>query len=77
MYNSIINYPNIDKEQKMFDPKKTEYINKTFRLPINLIKQLEIIAQEKQISLNSLIAQCCEYAIDNMDSELKEKANKG
>ena len=51
----------------MFQIKKTEYVNKTFRLPVELVKNLETLAQEKGISLNNLIVQCCDYALENID----------
>ena len=51
----------------MFKVKKTEYVNKTFRLPQEFVQRLEMIAQEKKVSLNNLVVQCCEYAIENMD----------
>lgn len=50
----------------MFKVKKNEMINKTFRLPINLIQALQIIAQNQGISLNNLVKQCCEYALNNI-----------
>ncbi len=53
----------------MFEIKKEEYINKTFRMPVELIKKMEVIAQREKISLNNLVVQCCEYSIKN----LKEK----
>lgn len=59
--------------KKMFDPKKPEYINKTFRLSVDLVKKLENVAQSKQMSLNAIVAQCCEYALDNMDTGSKNK----
>ncbi len=49
----------------MFEVKKVEYMNKTFRMPVDLVKQLEVLAQEKQVSLNNLVVQCCEYALKN------------
>lgn len=52
----------------MFTVKKTEYINKTLRLPEELVKRLETVAQEKNISLNNLIAQCCEYAMEHLET---------
>ena len=55
----------------MFRVKKTEYINKTFRMPTELIKHLEVLAQEKNVSLNNLVVQCCEYALENLNSEDK------
>ncbi len=53
----------------MFEIKKEEYVNKTFRMPVTLVKKLEVLAQNNNVSLNNLIIQCCEYAVDN----LKEK----
>ncbi len=55
----------------MFEVKKEEHINKTFRMPVELVRRLEVLAQEKQVSLNNLIIQCCEYALDNLDSSKK------
>ncbi|MBQ8765468.1 MAG: toxin-antitoxin system HicB family antitoxin [Clostridia bacterium] len=49
----------------MFEVKKEEYINKTFRMPVQLLKKLEALAQEEKVSLNNLIIQCCEYSLDN------------
>ena len=53
----------------MFKIKKTEHINKTFRMPVDLIEKMEIIAQNKDVSLNTLVIQCCEYALENLDDE--------
>ena len=54
-----------------FEVNKPEYINKTFRMQVDLIKRLEVLAQEKSISLNNLVAQCCEYALENLKKEEK------
>ena len=51
----------------MFKVEKTEYINKTFRMPKDLITELSELAQKKDISLNQLIIQCCRYSLDNLD----------
>ena len=50
----------------MLEVKKPEHINKTFRMPVELVQKLEVLAQEKQVSLNNLIVQCCEYALNNL-----------
>ncbi len=50
----------------MFEVKKEEYVNKTFRVPVELLKKLETLAQNEKVSLNNLVLQCCEYALDNM-----------
>ncbi len=59
----------------MFKIKKTEYTNKTFRMPLELVKKMEVIAQEQKISLNNLVVQCCEYALDNMNPDGDIKNN--
>ena len=51
----------------MFKIEKTEMINKTFRLPLELVEELQKIAQNKGVSLNNLVKQCCEYAIKHLD----------
>lgn len=56
----------------MFKIEKTEMINKTFRLPTNLVQELQKIAQEESISLNNLVKQCCEYALRNL-KDIKEQ----
>ena len=56
-------------DSSIFEIKKEEYVNKTFRMPVTLVKKLEVLAQNNNVSLNNLIIQCCEYAVDN----LKEK----
>ena len=51
----------------MFKIKKTEMVNKTFRLPLELVQELQTVAQNKNVSLNNLIIQRCEYALKNLD----------
>ena len=60
----------------MFKVKKVEYINKTFRLPIELVRTLEKVAQEKEVSVNNLVVQCCKYALDNIDTQSAEDTTK-
>lgn len=59
----------------MFEIKKNEYINKTFRMDKNLVDRLSKVATDNDISLNNLIAQCCEYAIDNMEIKSNKSEN--
>lgn len=44
-------------------------INKTFRLPKELVQELQTVAQNQGVSLNKLVQQCCEYALKNLDKE--------
>ena len=56
----------------MFKLRKTEEtINKTFRYPISLIEKMSIIAQKENISMNSFVVQCCEYAIEHLEDAKK------
>ena len=60
----------------MFEVKKTEHVNKTFRLPTDLVKRLEVVAQNKNVSLNNLVVQCCDYALENIDSSEAHKDDR-
>lgn len=55
----------------MFKVEKEEMVNKTFRLPLNLVEKLYKVAQNKGVSLNNLVKQCCEYALENLDKNEK------
>lgn len=58
----------------MFQIKKTqEMVNRTFRMPEKLVEKMAVIAQKEGISLNNLVIQCCEYAIEDMATESKEE----
>ena len=41
--------------------------SKTFRLPVDMVKELEEIAAKNKISLNQLVIQCLNYALENLD----------
>ena len=56
----------------MFHLTKTEFINKTIRLPVNLLDTLEKLADEKELSLTKVVVQCCEYAIANLHRDEKK-----
>ncbi len=47
-----------------------EMINKTFRLPQNLLETLTKVAEAKHVSVNNLVRQCCEYALANMKEDV-------
>ena len=48
--------------------------SKTFRLPIELIEKLDILATQNKLSLNQLVIQCLTYAVDNLGDD--DKSNK-
>ncbi len=53
----------------MFKVEKTEMINKTFRLPLKLVEELQTVAQNQHVSLNNLVQQCCIYALDHFNCD--------
>lgn len=44
-------------------------VNKTFRIPINIVEELERIAGECNTSVNKVVVQCLEYALDHLQTE--------
>ena len=50
------------KIQKGYDSE-----SKTFRLPIELLERMNILATRNKISLNQLVIQCLNYAIANLE----------
>jgi hypothetical protein len=50
-----------------FQIKKQEFVNKTFRLPVDLVDEMSMVAQEKNISLTQMVIKCCEYALERLD----------
>jgi predicted DNA-binding protein len=55
----------------MFQLKKgyDEYSNKTFRLPVRIVDRLEKLSAEYNLSVNKIVIQCIEYALNNMDTK--------
>lgn len=49
--------------------KGYDAVTKTFRLPADLVDELELLAQQNKISLNKLVIQSLQYALDNIDRE--------
>lgn len=50
-------------------PKGYDTISKTFRLPIELVKEMEELAAKNKISLNKLVTQCLVYAMEHIDKQ--------
>jgi len=48
--------------------------SKTFRLPIELIEKLDILATQNKLSLNQLVIQCLTYAVNNLEIDSKEES---
>ena len=69
-------HPIIDRKDMIpmdFIIKKHSASNRTIRMPDDLCKVMTDIAEQKGISFNQLVVQCCEYALANLK---EEKSNK-
>jgi hypothetical protein len=43
-------------------------------MPVKLVERLTELAQDKGVSLNFLVVQCCEYALENLvDNSSEDK----
>lgn len=49
-----------------------EYVNKTFRLPTEIVETLEEVAKDKNSSLNKVVIQCLEFAIENIADDTEK-----
>ncbi len=54
-----------------FQIKKQEYVNRTYRIPKELADRLSQVAQQEDISVNELVVQSCEFALDNLKDKGK------
>lgn len=57
-----------------FEIKKQEYVNRTFRISKELAERLSRTAQQENISVNELVVQSCEFALNNL-AEQQSKDN--
>ena len=55
------------------DRQETE--NKSIRFPVPLIERIEKNIEGKATNFSSFVIQACEYALDNMEDDNKEKSN--
>ena len=49
----------------------SEHVTKTFRIPTEIIKQLDDLATKHNTSVNKVVIQCLEYALDNLDENIE------
>lgn len=52
-----------------FVAKKTVHVSKTIRMDKRLVEALKEEADKAGISLNQIIIQCCEFALDSIDKD--------
>lgn len=46
-----------------------EYENKSLRLPVDLIREVQNLADRYEMSFNKVVIQCVRYALSHMEQE--------
>lgn len=59
------------KIQKGYDT-----VSKTFRLPIELVEKMDSLAYKYNLSLNQLVVQCLNYALENLEEDDMQNDDK-
>lgn len=54
---------------KIDNELKSANVARTVRFTEHLFEELNNLASENNISFNSLVLQCCKYALENLDEE--------
>ncbi len=53
--------------------KGFESISKTFRIPVDIVEQLNYLAGVYNTSMNKIVIQCLQYALDHLEQEPSEE----
>ncbi|MBQ9541022.1 MAG: hypothetical protein IJU88_01580 [Ruminococcus sp.] len=56
--------------------KGYDSVSKSFRLPVELVDELDKLAYENNLSLNQLVIQCLNFALENLDRGEGEQNDK-
>ena len=56
--------------------ERKESINKCVRFPVNVINDIEKIANENNISFSKFVIQACEYALKDLEEQKKKNKIK-
>lgn len=49
--------------------KGFESVNKTFRIPVHIVKEFEQLAGKYNTSVKKIVVQCLEYALENISDD--------
>ena len=62
--------------QKLKIPRNHSGITKTVRLPENLVNDIQILADLKNISFNKAVIELLEFSLENLDDEDRKLIEK-
>ena len=58
--------------KKLKIPKNHSRVSKTLRLPENLVEDIQILSDMKNISFNKTVTELLEFSLKNLDEEDKK-----
>ena len=62
--------------KKLKIPQNHSGISKTLRLPENIVNDIQILSDLKNISFNKTVIELLEFSLENLDSEDEQLINK-
>lgn len=62
--------------QKLKIPKNHSGISKTLRLPENVVNDIQILSDLKNISFNKTVTELLEFSLQNLDPEDEKTINQ-
>ena len=54
-----------------FKISKPDYVNKTFRMPKELVENISVAANTAGVSVNEFMIQAAQFALDNLETDDK------
>lgn len=54
-----------------FKISKPNYVNKTFRMPKELVENISVAANTAGVSVNEFMIQAAQFALDNLETDDK------
>jgi len=52
--------------------EREEFVNKTFRLNVKLVKEVEVVCTQRDISMNKFVDLALRYALEHLEDEGNE-----
>ena len=52
--------------------EREEFVNKTFRLNVKLVREVEVVCTQRDISMNKFVDLALRYALEHLEDEGSE-----
>jgi len=54
--------------------EREEFVNKTFRLNVKLVREVEVVCTQQNISMNRFVDIALRYALENLEADEEKEA---